>query len=104
MELKIEPPTKECLEWGRKVAIKHGIMAEILEERDRQDDKWGEQNHSPSYWFTILMEEVGEAARAVCEWDMDSYREEMIQVAAVAMAIVECHDRNKEGASDQGTL
>jgi len=81
------------------------IYNEIFEERKRQDDKWGEQNHHPYKWLSILMEEVGEASKAVLECDfkgssrdytLNSYRMELVQVAAVAVAMIECLDRNKK--------
>ncbi len=40
------------------------ILAQIFEERQNQDAKWGPQHHAPEMWLTILMEEVGEAAQA----------------------------------------
>jgi len=75
------------------------IINEIKIERQCQDEKWGEQNHSPEWWMQILMEEVGEASQAILEakfgmWTLDNYRAEIIQVAAVAIAMLECFDRN----------
>jgi len=73
----------------------------ILKERDRQDSKWGVlQNHSLPEWMIILMEEVGELATAIQEKciglrpfpDEDllkNWRKEAIQVAAVALAMLE---------------
>lgn len=63
---------------------------DVLDERDRQDAKWGVQDHRPQAWIPILLEEVGEVARALNEGDLANYEEECIQVAAVAMAMVEC--------------
>jgi len=62
-------------------------------ELERQERKWGEQNHSQADWFVILGEEVGEVARAIFEKQTDNYREELIQVAAVCMAALENYDR-----------
>ena len=45
--------------------------------------------------MSVLMEEVGEAARAVLEGDRDNLREELVQVAAVAVAIVEAIDTGR---------
>lgn len=85
------------------------VLQEIQTERERQDAKWGEQNHSPMVWLSILGEEFGEVNRGAQEayfhnykscGDWSSYREELIQVAAVAVAMVESLDRNgypKEG-------
>lgn len=66
---------------------------QVLDERRAQDDKWGVQNHDPFAWLTILMEEVGEASEAVLEWQPDKYKRELVQVAAVAVAALECANR-----------
>lgn len=79
-------------------------LASVLQERRRQDQKWGEQNHSLPIYLTILMEEVGELAQAILEgqvfdngrreeFTIEEVRTEAVQVAAVALAIVECIDR-----------
>ncbi|WP_025178441.1 MazG-like family protein [Leptospira kirschneri] len=83
--------------------MKENIIEEILAERDRQDHKWGEQNHNPIEWCAILVEEVGEVSKAALETyfkyngkdSYSEYRKELIQVSAVAMAMVECLDRNQ---------
>ena len=78
----------------------------IGDERDRQDAKWGEQNHSPWQWLCILMEEVGEAAkdtggvRTLVSKDCRSYRKELVHVAAVAVTAMECFDRNPKVDSE----
>lgn len=77
-------------------------LAYVLTERDRQDAKWGEQNHDPFTYLTILTEEVGEFAQAALQTRFGGdkgglvrMREEAVQAAAVALAIVECLDRGK---------
>lgn len=74
----------------------HYIFSEIRAELDRQDEKWGEQNHDDGIWALILGEEFGEACMAALEYEFgDSedptkhLEEELIQVAAVAIAWVE---------------
>jgi hypothetical protein len=95
------------------------ILTEIARERRRQDKKWGEQNHpmlnvpytadammssskvyrrlndlgENSSWFQILMEEVYEV---FAETEPEKQREEMVQVAAVAVQIIEYLDRRIE--------
>ena len=78
--------------------------ADVQNERERQDEKWGEQNHDPITWVAILMEEVGELAQTAIETEfagmgkhggVESIRQEAIHVAAVAIAIIECLDRDK---------
>lgn len=70
--------------------------ADVLLERDRQDNKWGVQRHDMGTWLKILVEEVGEVAQAMqqdmyCakDSDADNLYTELIQVSAVAQAIAE---------------
>ena len=65
------------------------VLQEVYDERARQLAKWGEQRHDPAWWLVILAEEMGEVARAIFEGDTRGYREELIQVAAVAVAAAE---------------
>lgn len=76
-----------------------GVLAEVGQERAMQDAKWGQQNYDLNKHLTILTEEVGEVAKAICEntfrdGSIADIREELIQVAAVAVAMVERIDRN----------
>lgn len=76
------------------------LLAEVDAERDRQHEKWGEQNHDPITWSAILSEEAGELAQAALQarfekGDLARVREEAIQAAAVALQIVECLDRDR---------
>lgn len=82
----------------------YDVFSAIATERESQDAKWGEQNHSPQYWLGILGEEFGELCQAVNETVLpnadkkhlggyDEMRKEAIQIAAVAVAFVECLDR-----------
>lgn len=91
------------------------VLAEIAAERRRQDARWGEQNHPDGAgptnapeatlrrdeceraraageltWRHILLEEVAEAA---AENEPKRLRDELIQVAAVAVAWAEALDR-----------
>lgn len=82
------------------------VFQDVGDERIRQHEQWGEQNHNPSLWLAILTEEVGEVAQAVCkawvppytneqrDW-LFRYRDELVQVAAVAIAAIESFDRNE---------
>lgn len=92
-----------------------GVLVEVLGERVRQDQTWGEQNHQNGTWSghrqdaedakasnaesarlgliawgDILAEEFYEA---MSEDDDKLLRAELIQVAAVAVAWVESIDR-----------
>ena len=109
------------------------IFEAIKEERERQEKKWGQQNHPildqvllsregscvpermceeyeiPTEWrakslcngnfsrgtgtyMHILIEEVSEAVS--CLSDTESMRKELIQCAAVVVAMIESLDRN----------
>ena len=69
------------------------VMIDINEERYRQDKKWREQNHDPFAWLVILGEEYGEACKEALEENNCDYRKELVEVAAVAVAAIECLDR-----------
>lgn len=77
----------------------------IALERARQDAKWGEQNHNGAIWTLIAGEEFGEVSQAQLEVmfkgsqkDSDphprqAYITELIQLAAVCQAWLECELR-----------
>ncbi len=89
------------------------ILQEISLERDRQDSLHGkDRDQQPYEWLMILGEEVGEANKGaldvyfmnlagkienkVVPFALQNYREELIQVAAVAVAAIECLDRQRK--------
>ena len=74
---------------------KEDVISLILKERTNQDEKWGEQNHDIYKWLAILGEEVGEANKSALDGDIDELVSELIQVGAVAVAMIESIYRNK---------
>tara|TARA_B100000902_G_C27201945_1_gene859532 strand:- start:302 stop:547 length:246 start_codon:yes stop_codon:yes gene_type:complete len=74
---------------------KEKILDLISKERDIQDQKWGEQNHDIYKWLAILGEEVGEVNKAVLESKYDEIINELIQIGAVSVAMIESLERNK---------
>lgn len=80
-------------------------LIDVLNERERQDKKWGVQDHPLEWWYAILGEENGELAEALLETHFDNgpsarvkggtanIRKEAVQVAAVALAMIEAIDR-----------
>lgn len=77
-------------------------LVSVLEERKKQDTKWGEQNHNPYIYLAILTEEIGELAQAILQTQFGgdkggwkNVRKEAVHTAAVALAIIECLDRDK---------
>lgn len=96
------------------------VLRAVWEEREAQDTKWGVQNHPDIYqslyypiesaeraraltnvrsaakqisYADILLEEVAEAIEAAMEGDKNALIDELVQVAAVAVAWVEKIDR-----------
>lgn len=75
------------------------LLEQVLKERERQIVLWGteeflikETNSFREYLVlkaTVLGEEYGEVCRAILDKDPDNLRTECIQVAAVALAIIE---------------
>ena len=82
-----------------------GALDNIVQERRRQDAKWGLQSHNPAVWLAIAMEEVGELAQAINETMFDNgpearalggyqnMRREAVQAAAVLVSLIEDLDR-----------
>lgn len=77
---------------GKMLRSEKEALARVLAERERQDSKWGVQNHDFDRWLDILLEEVGEASKDRLE-GIDEF-EESVQVAAVLIAWVECRYRH----------
>ena len=68
------------------------ILDEIRDERKRQDEQWGGPNHDdkhhPGQWLEYIKKFWDKANNP-----RDNFRHRMIQVAALAVAAVESHDR-----------
>ena len=104
-------------------AARSNVLVDIADERNRQDDKWGIQDHPdgtdasfvPSRdvytrlcndafsvgkgtWRHILSEEVYEA---YAESDVVLLRAELVQVAAVTAAWIEAIDRRAQSDEAQ---
>lgn len=66
------------------------IFALIRIERSRQDSKWGAYRRLTWLkWLGILMEEVGEVAKAILEHDEQGAKIELVQCAAVIVNWIE---------------
>lgn len=85
------------------------VLQEVRRERERQTMKWGVQDLTLHAWMSVLTEEVGEAAQEANKthwsdggeaWRRHAalYREELVQVAAVAVAAIENLERGAEKA------
>lgn len=88
---------KDALAWH--YSIPGDVLKPIAQERLRQVEKWGEQNHDAEIWLAILMEEIGEVSQALLHNKFGgdhagTLRKELVQVTAVAVQWLECIDRN----------
>lgn len=77
-------------------------LEEIKSEFKRQDLLYGEQNHTPLKWVPILVKQVGSVAEQADKFDntgkdlnLEKYETEVIQVAAVAIRMLQCLKRGK---------
>jgi NTP pyrophosphatase (non-canonical NTP hydrolase) len=63
------------------------ILEAVLAERERQDERWGDQtDNTDLQWMSILTEEIGEVAKDVNDQRLGGMFEELIQCAAVCFA------------------
>ena len=76
------------------------ILEAVLSERERQDERWGDQtNNTDLEWMSILTEEIGEVAKDVNEQRIAGMFAELIQCAAVCFAWSEAYI-NRGGLKD----
>lgn len=103
MTEKFDTEEEATAAWNRRAPLpdnkalteRDRLFALISAERDRQDAKWGfPQENTYCEWSSILAEETGELAKELNELNFGRGEiahmvEEAIQVAAVAMSILE---------------
>lgn len=81
------------------------IIEKIKQERDNQSKKWGKQTFHPLMWLNLLLEEIGEAAKAANDkffnnkGDWGLYESELIQSAALIVQMLEDYYETKENLS-----
>ena len=88
-----------------RVATLRALVQAVLDERAKQDKRWGhptERTITLTTWQTVLTEEVGESARAILHRDRANLRAELIQIAAVALAMAEANDAGADYGIDVG--
>jgi NTP pyrophosphatase (non-canonical NTP hydrolase) len=82
------------------VLTRPDVFALVDAERERQRERWdgnhdwgtgdcASPNVDPSTKLVVLVEEVGEVARALLDRDPHELQRELVQVAAVAVAWIE---------------
>lgn len=77
------------------------VLADVVAELKAQNDRLGEWNHHDYKWLAIATEELGESSQAILHDDFGgdhagTLRTELVQLAAVVCAWVECIDRRGE--------
>lgn len=73
-----------------KSVVRQNIYEEIVQERDRQDRKFGHQKHADHIWLSLVVEEVGEVAECLNDgMNKGLVRTELVQVAALVVAWLE---------------
>ena len=98
-----QQPSEATLNPEVRERFLQGALDTVREERDRQDARWGIQHHSYVQWFAIMSEEVGEAVKEINETHFygpgptEHLRAELVQVAAIAVAMIEQIDRDAAG-------
>ena len=81
------------------------ILSDILAERERQEAKWNQQNHPDEWYLPIMLEELGETAKAMLEAHFDypganvsRVRKELVETVAVGIAWLEAMERRDTSA------
>lgn len=87
------------------------ILEKIKAERAHQDEKWGETDHHPLMWFSIIGEEYGKMLRAFNEYSrvtppelsrtlsaessdlLEKMQYHAVTTAASCVAMLECLER-----------
>lgn len=74
------------------------VIAQVIAERFGQDRKWGGADHDDEHrrrdWLQYIREHADRATKALKGKDLDEYRKQLVEIAALAVAAVESHDRN----------
>lgn len=89
-------------------ARRREILAQVHNEREAQDDKWGgadhDDRHKPGDWTRFIVRQLGAAEEGIDVHHWDEWRRQMVQVAALAVAALETIDRKRavQAAKDDG--
>jgi NTP pyrophosphatase (non-canonical NTP hydrolase) len=84
-------------------------LSDVIAEMNNQDAKWGaDRDQHPFLWQVILGEEFGEVCQAILHDEFGgshagTARDELVQVAAVALQFIEQYDRLQSEVKDDST-
>lgn len=85
------------------------VLAEVAQERARQDEKHGldtDDRHPPSYWVGLIDRTIAKAENVALILDSGGrnresahaeYRQTLLRVAALAVAAMQTWDRGRDG-------
>ncbi len=79
-------------------AVRAEILLDIEAERDRQNARWGCCDHRRDIWMLILVEEVGECAKAIIEDNDNALAEK--HTLEIALGAAPQFDPRKEVPTD----
>ena len=81
-------------------------LAQVVEERVRQDRQWGGPDHDDDHkrkdWLGFIREHADRATKALQGKDLDEYRKQLVEIAALAVAGIESSDRNRARCEQLG--
>lgn len=76
------------------------ILSDICAERRRQDIKWGgpehDDIHTADQWANFILDHNEQARDAGFYGPESDYRNQLVRVAALALAAIESHDRKQD--------
>lgn len=79
------------------------ILEQIAAERGRQDANWGGPDHDDGHerrdWLSFIVEHVDRAKKVIPRrgpQDLDEHRNQLVQIAALAVAAIQAHDRSPD--------
>lgn len=81
----------------------HGLLREVVQERVRQDAKWGGPRHDDSHSTVTWASIIDRLSKEGMAGDWTTWRRSMVQIAAVALAALESQDRVYRTGRRDGT-
>ena len=63
----------------------------VRQERERQDIKWGDYNHSPTLWLALAMRQMGHLGRDMVTGTREDCVKEAVQCVSVLIAFCEAN-------------
>lgn len=88
--------------------IDKSTLALISAEREHQIERWGDPSHDdqhePLDWTDIIETYNLKAYHDAADGDDDEFRRRMVQIAALAVAAIESHDRKLEKHNENDHL